>query len=236
MKSDEFDNETRSSDGLQPKQADLSCVYALNELHLHVIRVVPKNGYDEKEVLKKLKRLQVNSTESVTSLRRLLREKSRIEGEIKATMHAYCSAILKDALPLKEKDLGSFSLPCSINNMCFDKALADLGASVSFMPYSTFSNLGLGFNYREMDDLDPDIEEGEIVDEPKVDVVNDEIVEKTDEYPNFAIVENMDAYRDKYIGDVIVRKPFCRVACIKAKRFDGFINIHDGFNTTYPSP
>ncbi|GKA18982.1 hypothetical protein Tco_0698897 [Tanacetum coccineum] len=42
MKSDEFDNETRSSDGLQPKQADLSCVYALNELHLHVIRVVPR--------------------------------------------------------------------------------------------------------------------------------------------------------------------------------------------------
>ncbi|GJR66432.1 hypothetical protein Tco_0012497 [Tanacetum coccineum] len=37
----EFDKETGSSDGLQPKQADLSCVHALNELHLHEIRVVP---------------------------------------------------------------------------------------------------------------------------------------------------------------------------------------------------
>ncbi|GJV96943.1 hypothetical protein Tco_1548520 [Tanacetum coccineum] len=41
MSFDEFDKETRSFDGLQPKQADLSCVHALNELHLHEIRVVP---------------------------------------------------------------------------------------------------------------------------------------------------------------------------------------------------
>ncbi|GKE93460.1 hypothetical protein Tco_1574555 [Tanacetum coccineum] len=33
--------ETGSSDGLQLKQADLSCVHALNEIHLHKIRVVP---------------------------------------------------------------------------------------------------------------------------------------------------------------------------------------------------
>ncbi|GJR77711.1 hypothetical protein Tco_0090076 [Tanacetum coccineum] len=37
----EFDKETGSSDGLQPKQVDMSCVHALNELHLHEIRVVP---------------------------------------------------------------------------------------------------------------------------------------------------------------------------------------------------
>ncbi|GKB54475.1 hypothetical protein Tco_0905228, partial [Tanacetum coccineum] len=41
MNSDEFDKETGSSDGLQPKQADLSYVHALNELHLHEIRVIP---------------------------------------------------------------------------------------------------------------------------------------------------------------------------------------------------
>nr|GEZ57832.1 hypothetical protein [Tanacetum cinerariifolium] len=41
MSSDEFDKETGSSDGLQPKQADLSCVHALNELHLYEILVAP---------------------------------------------------------------------------------------------------------------------------------------------------------------------------------------------------
>ncbi|GKD71690.1 reverse transcriptase domain-containing protein [Tanacetum coccineum] len=103
-----------------------------------------ENGYGEKEVLKELNKLQVNSIESATSLRRFLKEKSRIKEEIKATMKVHCSAIIKDALPPKEKDPRSFTLPCNINNMCFDKALADLGASVSVMPYSTFINLGLG--------------------------------------------------------------------------------------------
>ncbi|GJV69677.1 retrotransposon protein [Tanacetum coccineum] len=47
-------------------------------------------------------------------------------------------------LPQKEKYPGSFTLPCFIHNMCFDKALVDLGASVSVMPFSTYTNLGLG--------------------------------------------------------------------------------------------
>ncbi|GKC41172.1 ribonuclease H-like domain-containing protein [Tanacetum coccineum] len=46
--------------------------------------------------------------------------------------------------PQKEKDPRSFTLPCFIHNVCFDKALVDLGASVSVMPFSTYSNLGLG--------------------------------------------------------------------------------------------
>ncbi|GKD60930.1 hypothetical protein Tco_1298439 [Tanacetum coccineum] len=41
MSSDEVDKETRSSDRLLSKQVDLSCVHALNELHLHEICVVP---------------------------------------------------------------------------------------------------------------------------------------------------------------------------------------------------
>ncbi|GJV57346.1 hypothetical protein Tco_1458351 [Tanacetum coccineum] len=41
MSFDEFDKEIGSSDGLQPKQADLSCVHALNEPYLHEIHVVP---------------------------------------------------------------------------------------------------------------------------------------------------------------------------------------------------
>nr|GEY88893.1 hypothetical protein [Tanacetum cinerariifolium] len=41
MNFDEFDKETRSSDGLQPNQADLSYVHALNELDLHETHLVP---------------------------------------------------------------------------------------------------------------------------------------------------------------------------------------------------
>nr|GEV67265.1 hypothetical protein [Tanacetum cinerariifolium] len=41
MNADEFDKETGSSNGLQPKQVDLNCIHALNEPHLHEIHVVP---------------------------------------------------------------------------------------------------------------------------------------------------------------------------------------------------
>ncbi|GKD42600.1 hypothetical protein Tco_1267245, partial [Tanacetum coccineum] len=48
---------------------------------------------------------------------------------------------INKSIPQKEKDPGSFTLPCYINNVCFDNALADLGASVIVMPLSTYLNL-----------------------------------------------------------------------------------------------
>ncbi|GJW34326.1 ribonuclease H-like domain-containing protein [Tanacetum coccineum] len=53
------------------------------------------------------------------------------------------ATLFDDSLPLKEKDPGSFTLPCYINHICFEKALVDLGASVSVMPLSNYLNLGL---------------------------------------------------------------------------------------------
>ncbi|GJS61990.1 hypothetical protein Tco_0656774, partial [Tanacetum coccineum] len=315
--------------------------------------------YDEEEVLKGLKKLQVNSAVSATSLKRLLKEKTRIKEEIKETMNEHYSAIIKDDLTPKEKDPRSFTLPCKINGLCFDKALADLGASVSVVPYLTFTKLGLGLRERmeldlearlmgealilnrsqdfefedflelndlneplelrnhENEDLDPEIKEGEIIDEPMSDIVAirhyNRIVEKIDEYPSFCdygrkipinyayilqfpcmigyehvnvnffpvlsinimsksfynslmkekieykwknivgtfinvsifvgnfsiitdftVMENIDAYRDNDMGDVIFRKPFFRDVGVEARWFDGFITIHNGNdNVTY---
>ncbi|GJU24620.1 hypothetical protein Tco_1163241 [Tanacetum coccineum] len=60
-------------------------------------------------------------------------------------LEAYSEAShINNSIPRKEKDPGSFTLPCFINNVCFDNALVDLGASVSVMPLSTYLNLGLG--------------------------------------------------------------------------------------------
>ncbi|GJZ30955.1 DNA-directed DNA polymerase [Tanacetum coccineum] len=57
---------------------------------------------------------------------------------------AYGASHINDTIPQKEKDPGSFTLPYYINNVCFDNALVDLGASVSVMPLLTYLNLGLG--------------------------------------------------------------------------------------------
>ncbi|GKF40313.1 hypothetical protein Tco_0120374, partial [Tanacetum coccineum] len=57
---------------------------------------------------------------------------------------AYEASHIKNTIPQMEKDQGSFTLPCFINDFCFDNALVNLGASVSVMPLSTYLNLGLG--------------------------------------------------------------------------------------------
>ncbi|GJS19231.1 ribonuclease H-like domain-containing protein [Tanacetum coccineum] len=51
---------------------------------------------------------------------------------------------INNAIPRKEKDPGSFTLPCFINDFYFNNAIVDLGASISVMPLSTYLNLGLG--------------------------------------------------------------------------------------------
>lgn len=54
------------------------------------------------------------------------------------------SAILQHKLPTKQKDLGSFTIPCTIENFHFDRALRDLGESINLMPFLMFKKLGLG--------------------------------------------------------------------------------------------
>ncbi|GKA14051.1 putative reverse transcriptase domain-containing protein [Tanacetum coccineum] len=57
---------------------------------------------------------------------------------------AYGASHINNVIPQKEKDTRSFTLPCFINEFCFDKTLVNLGASVSVMSLSTYLNLGLG--------------------------------------------------------------------------------------------
>ncbi|GJT00472.1 homeodomain-like protein [Tanacetum coccineum] len=45
---------------------------------------------------------------------------------------------------------------------------------------------------------------------------------------DFAILKDIDAYRDEGIGDVIFGEPFLREVRINAKRFEGMITIHNG--------
>ncbi|KAG7578919.1 Reverse transcriptase domain [Arabidopsis thaliana x Arabidopsis arenosa] len=54
-----------------------------------------------------------------------------------------CSAIIqKKIIPKKLGDPGSFTLPCSLGPLFFNKCLCDLGASVSLMPLSVARRLG----------------------------------------------------------------------------------------------
>ncbi|GJT09649.1 hypothetical protein Tco_0856691 [Tanacetum coccineum] len=45
---------------------------------------------------------------------------------------------------------------------------------------------------------------------------------------DFVVLEDMDAYHDEGMGDIIVGEPFLREVGIKTKRFEGIITLYNG--------
>nr|GEY54363.1 hypothetical protein [Tanacetum cinerariifolium] len=253
--------------------------------------------------------------------------------------NSYGASHIDNSIPRKEKDPGSFTLPCYINNVCFDNALTNLGASVSVMPLLTYLTLGLGelahtkltveladrtvkypkgiaknvlveLRRNQFNDLMLTIEEGKVINAPMDDLVNsrnDKLDTRINDYPSdcdydkkiridcahnlkfscmigfefvhvnfflilyvnamskkfhnsimkdkleykgnnvvralmnvpifvgnfyvvtdFAVLEDMDDYRDEGMGDVIVGEPFLKEIRIKARWFEGIITIYKG--------
>ncbi|GKE32601.1 hypothetical protein Tco_1451923 [Tanacetum coccineum] len=188
-------------------------------------------------------------------------------------MRAYGASHINNDIPRKGKDPVSFTLPCFINNVCFDNALVDLGDSVSVMPLLTYLNLGLG----ELAYTKLTVELADrIVKYPKgiaenvlvgfkfthanffpllyVNVMSkkfhNSIMKEKLEYKgnnvvgalmnipifvgtfsvktDFTVLENMNAYRDEGMGDIIFGEPFLREVGTKTKRFECIITIYNG--------
>ena len=77
-------------------------------------------------------------------LKEILSKKRKIAEEGIVNLTATCSAIIQQKLPVKMKDPGSFTIPCSIGKYEFKKALCDSRASINFMPLSVVKRLSLG--------------------------------------------------------------------------------------------
>ena len=77
-------------------------------------------------------------------LKDILSKKKKIADEGVVSLTATCSAVIQKNLPAKMKDLGSFTIPCTIGKYEFKKALSDSGASINLMPYSVVQRLSLG--------------------------------------------------------------------------------------------
>lgn len=70
--------------------------------------------------------------------------RGKLDDVARVTLNERCSAILLNEFPLKEGDPGCFTIPCIIGTLTIDKALTDLRASISPMPYSMNAHLELG--------------------------------------------------------------------------------------------
>ncbi|XP_057997469.1 uncharacterized protein LOC131176434, partial [Hevea brasiliensis] len=77
-------------------------------------------------------------------LKKILSKKRKLKDYETVALTEECSAILQNKLPPKLKDPRSFSIPCLIGNMTIDKALCDLGVSVSLIPLSICKKLNVG--------------------------------------------------------------------------------------------
>ena len=80
----------------------------------------------------------------VKFMKDILSQKRRLADFEIVNLTEECSAILQRKLPQKLKDPSSFTIPCTIGNAIFERALCDLGSSINLMPLSIFNRLGLG--------------------------------------------------------------------------------------------
>ncbi|GJQ93208.1 DNA-directed DNA polymerase [Tanacetum coccineum] len=149
--------------------------------------VEEKEEAQQKKFLENLKQLHINLPfiEILTQmpkyakfLKGLLTNKARLEEACTITMNERCSTVLLNKLPSKEKDPGSFTIPCDIGQLHINNALADLGASISLMPYTMYENLRLG--------------------EPKATRMSLELADRSIQYPR-RIIENVLIKVDKFI-------------------------------------
>ncbi|GJV69442.1 hypothetical protein Tco_1484951 [Tanacetum coccineum] len=94
-----------------------------------------------------------------------------------------------------------------------------------FEDYIELNDLNEPFKLRrnQGDDLMSTIEEGEVIEEFRT--RDKDLDTGIDDYP---ILEDMDAYRDDGMGDVIFGEPFLREVGIKTKRFKGIITLYNG--------
>nr|XP_023894290.1 uncharacterized protein LOC112006229 [Quercus suber] len=115
----------------------------------------------------------------------IISKKRKLEEHETVMLTKEGSAILQKKLPPKLKDLGSFTIPCTIGKSYFDRALYDLGASINLMPLSIFRKLGLG--------------------EVKPTTISLQLVDRSIKYPR-GVIENVLVKVDKFIfpADFIV--------------------------------
>ncbi|XP_019240836.1 PREDICTED: uncharacterized protein LOC109220827 [Nicotiana attenuata] len=82
-------------------------------------------------------------------LKEILSSKRKLEEVSVVMLTEKCSAILQNKLPQKLGDPSSFTIPCILGGVYFEKSLCDSGASINLMPFSIFRKLDLS----EMKDI-----------------------------------------------------------------------------------
>ncbi|XP_070019914.1 uncharacterized protein [Nicotiana sylvestris] len=74
----------------------------------------------------------------------LMSQKFDFQDLATVTLTQTCSIVVTKSVAEKLPDPGSFTIPCTIGNFAFAKALCDLVASINLMPLAIYKRLGIG--------------------------------------------------------------------------------------------
>ena len=74
----------------------------------------------------------------------ILSKKRKLDKEGVVSPLATCSSVIQKNFPMKMQDPGSFTIPCTIGNYEFGRALCDSRASINLMPLYVVKRLSLG--------------------------------------------------------------------------------------------
>ena len=74
----------------------------------------------------------------------IISKKRRFAEDGVVSLTAACNAVIQKNLLLMIHDPSSFTIPCTIGNFEFGKALCDSGASINLMQLSIVKRLSLG--------------------------------------------------------------------------------------------
>ena len=69
------------------------------------------------------------------------------------SLTATYSAVIKNSIPEKMQDLGSFTIPCEIGHVDVGKELCDFGATINLMPLSVEKKTKFKGTYSHNHDL-----------------------------------------------------------------------------------
>ncbi|KAJ8751474.1 hypothetical protein K2173_016691 [Erythroxylum novogranatense] len=116
--------------------------------HDHVETVEPKKEAETEEIVKANPERPPfphrQTPRYCKFLKDVVTSMTKMRGNQRVVMSENVLAVLQGKLPIKEKDLGMFTIPCKIGNVGIERAMLDLGASINLMSLSIYTTLNAG--------------------------------------------------------------------------------------------
>ncbi|KAL3520109.1 hypothetical protein ACH5RR_018258 [Cinchona calisaya] len=103
-----------------------------------------------KRFLEVFKKLEINipiygsTREYANFIKQFLSSKRKLNSDKILCLTEWRSPLITTKLPQKLKDSGSFSIPCDVGGIHFNRGLCDLGASINLLPFLVYKKFNGG--------------------------------------------------------------------------------------------